>query len=201
MVRKLKNSIVTTQKLKLWQNSKLKLRQNSKTQILTTQFLKNTLKSILVRTALHLDNRWDVLWAAFCDLAMFSVRQTSFVITTDFYFVTYFQEVESWLLWPHQYMWSEFTVNQFLIIDVLYWALCEEDNLTVSNTNNAYSPEFLIIKVSGLCKNVKFCWLCASFCDLYVQTGNLCIFDTFLVFLSIYGALLEIFVHFLVIQN
>ena len=27
--------------------------------------------SILVRTTWHLDNWWDTLWAAFCDLAMF----------------------------------------------------------------------------------------------------------------------------------
>ena len=31
-----------------------------------------TSKSLLVRTTWHLDNQWDVLWAVFCNLAMFN---------------------------------------------------------------------------------------------------------------------------------
>ena len=50
-------------KLNLWQNSnydKTKFYKES-------QFVTN----ILVRTTWHLDNRWDILRAAFCNLAMF----------------------------------------------------------------------------------------------------------------------------------
>ena len=72
-----------TQKLKLWQlkkqncdqTEKLKLWQNSKNQIVTTlEFCqiyiyeeKNFQTDFLVRRCWHLDNRWNVLWAAFCN--------------------------------------------------------------------------------------------------------------------------------------
>ena len=47
-----------TQKLKLWQNL----------QYVKCQFRKKTaLNGLLVRIFWHLDNRWDVLWASFCD--------------------------------------------------------------------------------------------------------------------------------------
>ena len=82
MVTKLNNSNVT--KLGLWQNSrtqimttqkslwlnfkkKLELGQNfkcKKTQFMKTKKLK---KGLLARIFWHLDNRWDALWAAFCD--------------------------------------------------------------------------------------------------------------------------------------
>ena len=59
----------------IWQNSKLKLWQNSKTQIETKLAIgqisifeeKQDWKGIPVKTFWHLDNRWDVLWAAFCN--------------------------------------------------------------------------------------------------------------------------------------
>ena len=72
-------------KLKLWQNSRTqimtqlkhsKLWQNSETQIVTVleklqisiyEEEKKLLKGLLVRTFWHLDNRWDVLWAVFCN--------------------------------------------------------------------------------------------------------------------------------------
>ena len=72
---KLKNSSSDkTKTLKLWQNSKLKLWQDSKPQIVTK--LKNsncnkTQKGVIVtsfsKTDWDLDNRWDVLGAAFYD--------------------------------------------------------------------------------------------------------------------------------------
>ena len=84
IVTKLKNSNCDkTQNSNCDKNQKLKLRQNSnsncdnsKSQIMTklknfncdkTQFMKNLYKSLLVRTIWHLNNGWDVLWAAFCD--------------------------------------------------------------------------------------------------------------------------------------
>ena len=85
-MKKLKNSNVTI--IKLWQNSncdktkntncdktnKLKLWQ--KEQINWGKFwqiliYETNLKEYFIRTTWHLDNRWDVLWAAFCNLAMF----------------------------------------------------------------------------------------------------------------------------------
>ena len=58
--KKLQNSriqIITTQKIKLWQKSKSQ-----------TQFIKKkTWKGLIVRTVWHIDNWWDVLWAAFCN--------------------------------------------------------------------------------------------------------------------------------------
>ena len=65
---------------------------NSKTQIVTkltrsncdkTQFMTNLLKSLLVRTTWHLNNGWDVLWAAFCDSRNVFFFITFFVITTS----------------------------------------------------------------------------------------------------------------------
>ena len=57
-----------TQKLKLWQNLKTKI--GTKLEICKNLNLwrpKKLKKGLLVRTFWHLDNRWDVLWAAFCD--------------------------------------------------------------------------------------------------------------------------------------
>ena len=51
-----------TQKLKLWQNLKY-----GKSQFKKKKKKKNFKNVFLVRTFWHLDNRWDVLWAAFCD--------------------------------------------------------------------------------------------------------------------------------------
>ena len=66
-VTKIKSSYCdNTQRLKLWQNFKIQLWQKSKTQI-----VKRLQKSLLVRITWHLDNRWDLLRAVFCDLAMF----------------------------------------------------------------------------------------------------------------------------------
>ena len=78
-----KTENVTTQQLKLWQNPKL--RENSKTQIVKKHnsncdnsklkswqiYFWQNFKSLLVRTTCHFDNWWDVLWSAFCNLAMF----------------------------------------------------------------------------------------------------------------------------------
>ena len=73
-----KTQIMTN--LKLWPNSKTqnvtnlkkgKLWQNSiydKTQLMT-----KLQTSLLVRTTWHLENRWDDLWAAFCDSCYFFV--------------------------------------------------------------------------------------------------------------------------------
>ena len=91
---------MTTQKLSFWPNSKtenmtkdkLKLRQNKnsdkklslwqnpknpdsdKIQLKSWKlnFWKNLKKSLLVRTPWHLNNQWDLVGAAFCNLAMFS---------------------------------------------------------------------------------------------------------------------------------
>ena len=49
--------------------------KNSKTQVVTKLLLwkmsmceeEKIKKGLLLRTFWHLDNRWDVLWAAFCD--------------------------------------------------------------------------------------------------------------------------------------
>ena len=94
IVTKLKNSKCDqTQKIKMWQKSKsqnltklenskcdktlkLKMWQNSKTQNVTklnNQNYKKLIlaKSFLVITTWHLDYRWNVFEAAFCDLAMF----------------------------------------------------------------------------------------------------------------------------------
>ena len=76
IVKKLNSNWFKIHKLKLWQNSKTqvvtsqkvkltKLKKNSNCD--KTQFLTNLLKSLLVKTTWHLDNKWDVLWAAFCD--------------------------------------------------------------------------------------------------------------------------------------
>ena len=73
-----------TQKLKIWNTLKLQLWQNpnfEKTQNLNCdkthklRLLQNSngdkaLKTLLIRTTWHLNNRWDILWAAFCNLAM-----------------------------------------------------------------------------------------------------------------------------------
>ena len=72
---KFKNSnCYKTQNLKMWQNSncdKIQKKFNFyKTWIVTNLNLwkeKKTLNSLLVRTFWHLDNWWEVLWAAFCD--------------------------------------------------------------------------------------------------------------------------------------
>ena len=64
-------------KQKLWQHYQTHYWQNLKTQILkkkkSTTLIINfkTKKSLLVKTTWHLDNHWDVLWAALRDLAMF----------------------------------------------------------------------------------------------------------------------------------
>ena len=76
-------------KPKLWENSKTKimkkLKKNSNCEKTQTQIVTklknstpdnaisdNTLTNLLVRTTWHLDNPWDVLWAMFCNLAMFN---------------------------------------------------------------------------------------------------------------------------------
>ena len=93
ILTKLKNSNSDkTQKLKLWQNAKIQIVTTQmatklknikcdKTETKIVTKLKNsnsanlisdkTLNGLFARTTWHLDNRWDVLWAAFCDLAMF----------------------------------------------------------------------------------------------------------------------------------
>ena len=64
-------------KLKLWQNSNFNKNlksyfwQKSKTKSMTKLNLWQNLNGLLVRTTWPLDNRWDVLWAAFWNLAMF----------------------------------------------------------------------------------------------------------------------------------
>ena len=62
--------IVTTQKLKLWQ---LKTSKVYTTNFLQLNFWQHFKKVFLVRTIWHLNNRWDVLWGAFCNLAIFMV--------------------------------------------------------------------------------------------------------------------------------
>ena len=94
-----------TQKFKMWQLRNSNVCQHTKTKNMTikkteivqnpnrektkTQIVTNTQKlkflqlknsnsdslNLLVRTTWHLNNRWDVLWAAFCDIAMFSIRE------------------------------------------------------------------------------------------------------------------------------
>ena len=60
-----------TRELKLWQlknsnyDKTLKKSNWDKSQFMNTK--KKLEKALLVRTFWHLDNRWDVLWAAFCD--------------------------------------------------------------------------------------------------------------------------------------
>ena len=77
IVMKLKNwKGDKTKKLKLSQTQKLKLWQNSKAYIVTKLELwqisiydkKNTLKGSFSKHIWHLENQWDVVWAAFCDL-------------------------------------------------------------------------------------------------------------------------------------
>ena len=76
-------------KFKLWQNfkksncdksQKLKLWQNS--------IYDESFKESLVTW--HLDNQWDVLWAAFCDLAMFFLCKTIMIVSQIF---TYFTQL------------------------------------------------------------------------------------------------------------
>ena len=83
IVTKLKNSNSDkTQILKLCQNSncdktqKLKLWQNSKTQIVTKLKISNCDKTqkVVIGTTWHLNNRWDVLGAAFCDSCNVSLQ-------------------------------------------------------------------------------------------------------------------------------
>ena len=65
ILTKLKNSSCDkTQSLKLWQTKKIKLWKLKKTNCDKTQFMANFLKSLLVRSTWHLDNRWDVLRSA-----------------------------------------------------------------------------------------------------------------------------------------
>ena len=52
-----------TQKLKFW--------QISKTKNMTILNSDKTFKSLFIKTTWHLDNRSDLHWTAFCDLAMF----------------------------------------------------------------------------------------------------------------------------------
>ena len=79
IVRKLKNlNIDKTQivaKLNLWQNSNTQTLTKLKNQIVKNCIMTNLslreeekiIKSVLERTFWHLVNRWDVLWAAFCN--------------------------------------------------------------------------------------------------------------------------------------
>ena len=61
-----KNLNVT--KLKLWQNSRIQIVTKLKTSNCNkTWNMTNLNLSLLVTTFWHLDNRWDVLWAAFCN--------------------------------------------------------------------------------------------------------------------------------------
>ena len=65
-----------TQKLKLWQIWTAQMWLNSTNQIVTSQIVTNSVtnqflaKCLLLKTTWHLANQWDVLVAAFCDLAM-----------------------------------------------------------------------------------------------------------------------------------
>ena len=69
IVTKLENSNYDNSKTKIVTKiHKLKLGQDleyDKSQFMKTK--KKLQKSLLVRTYWHLDNWWDVLWAAFCD--------------------------------------------------------------------------------------------------------------------------------------
>ena len=58
---------MTTQKLKFWQNSITQ--SGTKLYFWKISIYEKRIfwKGLLVRTFWHLDNRWDVLWAAFCD--------------------------------------------------------------------------------------------------------------------------------------
>ena len=72
-----------TCKLKLWQHlkkhskthtvTKLNLDCDKTKKILFGQYstFDKTCKALFVRTTWHLDNRWDVLLAAFCNIVMF----------------------------------------------------------------------------------------------------------------------------------
>ena len=78
---KLKNpNWYNTQKLNLW--------QNIETQIVTKLRNSNSDKSkLLVRTTWHLYNRWDVLWAAFCDVAIFLLQSIKYYNTEIFTYI------------------------------------------------------------------------------------------------------------------
>ena len=68
MVTKLENSKDDkTQKIKLWQNSKTWIVTKLEIWQILMYEGKKLKKDLLVRTYWHLDNQWDVLWAAFCD--------------------------------------------------------------------------------------------------------------------------------------
>ena len=62
--------IMTTQKLQLWQ---LKPSKVYTTNFLQLNFWQHFKKVFLVRTVWHLNNRWDVLWGAFCNLEIYMV--------------------------------------------------------------------------------------------------------------------------------
>ena len=66
-----KNQIV--RKRKTQTVTKLIMKKEKKNQILKTKFLTKLKKKegILSRTTGHLNNLWDILWSAFCNLAMF----------------------------------------------------------------------------------------------------------------------------------
>ena len=75
IVTKLENSNDDkTQKFKLWQNLKKKLKFGQNLKYDNSQFMKTkkTLKGSFSKTFWHLDSRWDVLWAAFCDTCLVS---------------------------------------------------------------------------------------------------------------------------------
>ena len=56
----------------------------------------------------------------------------------------------------------------------------------IRSLSNYYSSEFLNVTVSPSCDGAQFSWLCATFWDLYVQTGKLMNFFVSLSFLPIF---------------